>query len=221
MAFTYGKAFVDTWVLILTGNGCTVHQNPPDSDPDGGGNPPRRSVGPHLVQEQPGTARRAIPRRHGHPRQLDPSEPGEAVQIGDRAARGARRQGLHRLPGRKYRAKQIVYFTMMGRDQKTYWDKYYIASEKSNIDVILGEEFVNSNGRARDVCDTGPHAAPARVFVLDSKITKTDKEQMDAGKAKNDREAQELAERKKRRSQRDREGKTSGEESKSRKRENN
>ncbi|KAK7962941.1 uncharacterized protein PG986_003766 [Apiospora aurea] len=122
--------------------------------------------------------------------------------------------------GRKYRAKQIVYFTMMGRDQKTYWDKYYIASEKSNIDVVLGEEFVNSNGRARDVCDTGPHAAPAHVFVLERKVSKADKEQMDAGKAKNDQEAQELAERKKRKSQRDREGQTRGEESKSGKREN-
>ncbi|KAK7985823.1 hypothetical protein PG996_004934 [Apiospora saccharicola] len=125
--------------------------------------------------------------------------------------------------GRKYRARQIVYFTMMGRNQKTYWNKYYVASEKSNIDVILGDEFVNANGRARDVCDTAPHAAPAQVFVLERKVTfwqNNVKEQMDAGQAKNDREAQELAEKKRRKSQRDREGKSKSEGLKSHKKEN-
>ncbi|KAK8000763.1 hypothetical protein PG990_013363 [Apiospora arundinis] len=124
-------------------------------------------------------------------------------------------QGFIDFQGKRYRARQIVWFTMMGRDQKTYWDKYYIASEKSNIDVILGEEFVNANGRARDVCDTAPHDSPARVFVLEKNVTKPEKEQMDAGKAQADRIAEELAE-KKRKAQRDRGGKSKGDGSKSR-----
>ncbi|KAK8062014.1 hypothetical protein PG994_008380 [Apiospora phragmitis] len=122
--------------------------------------------------------------------------------------------------GKKYRANQVVYFTMVGRDKKTYWDRYYIAPEKSDIDVILGEKFVNANGRARDVCDEAPQNATARVFVVERKMTKKDEDEMVAGEAKNEQDAQEIK-RKVRKSQRDRDekGKTKTEGSRSRKKE--
>ncbi|KAK8043320.1 hypothetical protein PG993_005750 [Apiospora rasikravindrae] len=120
--------------------------------------------------------------------------------------------------GRRYRANQVVYFTMVGRDKKTYWDKYYIAPEKSNIDVILGEKFVNANGRARDVCDEAPQNATARVFVFERKMSK-EKDEMEAGEAKTERDAQLIAERKVRKSQRDRDAKGKAEGSKSHKKE--
>ncbi|KAK8104546.1 uncharacterized protein PG998_011579 [Apiospora kogelbergensis] len=100
--------------------------------------------------------------------------------------------------GKRYRAKQVVWFTMMGRGQKTYWDKYYIASERSNIDVILGEGFVNANGRARD---------------------NSDHDQIKTKEAQTDSVAKELAEKKKRKMQRDREAKSKGDASKSHKKE--
>ncbi|KAK7984477.1 hypothetical protein PG989_011879 [Apiospora arundinis] len=119
--------------------------------------------------------------------------------------------------GKRYRPKQIVWFTMMGRDQKTYWDKYYLAPERSKfVDVILlGDEFVNTNGRARDVCNATPHASPVLPFVYDKKISKSDKEQMEAKEAQTNRTAQELEN--KRNAQRDRAGKSKGDGSKSRK----
>jgi hypothetical protein len=69
------------------------------------------------------------------------------------------------MRGKPFKVKEFVWFTWVGRDQKTYSGTFYVAPRESNIDVMLGDEFVKANGRAHDVCAPEQVVKDARVFV--------------------------------------------------------
>lgn len=55
--------------------------------------------------------------------------------------------------GKPVTAKQAVRFTWSGRNNKTYFEQFYVAPAKSDIDVVLGKTFVDKNGRDKEVCN--------------------------------------------------------------------
>ncbi|KAH9904470.1 hypothetical protein F4778DRAFT_732582 [Xylariomycetidae sp. FL2044] len=108
--------------------------------------------------------------------------------------------------GKRFDAKEFVWFTWLGRDKVTFCGKFYLAPKRSNIDVVLGEEFVDAHGRARDVCNPyGPRSA--HLFTLPRKSTK-EKDQIKVNEEANDREAREAAEARKRKKAARKDGKT-------------
>ncbi|KAI8627654.1 hypothetical protein F5Y19DRAFT_440705 [Xylariaceae sp. FL1651] len=100
--------------------------------------------------------------------------------------------------GNTFKVKHIVWFTWIGkRDDRTFYGWFYIAPEKSHIDVVLGSDFVDRNGRARDVCRPQPRVQPSHIFTLDEEsVSKEENKVIDANRKKNDRDAEEAAARK-------------------------
>ncbi|KAI3327645.1 hypothetical protein HD806DRAFT_329314 [Xylariaceae sp. AK1471] len=94
---------------------------------------------------------------------------------------------------KRYKVKQAVWFSWIGEvDNKTYYGKFYVAPKQSGIDVILGDEFVEANGRASKVCRSQPRELPSRIFARNKRSKEEDK-QIIENQEKNDRDAQEVA----------------------------
>ncbi|KAI1342728.1 hypothetical protein F5Y15DRAFT_412412 [Xylariaceae sp. FL0016] len=107
------------------------------------------------------------------------------------------RQRFEDFKGNTFKAESCVYFTWFGKskekDNASYYGAFYIAPERSSIDMLLGEEFVHTYGFARDVCYPKPRTRSSRIFQLNER-SKEVTEAVVAGKDKNDREAREAAE---------------------------
>ncbi|KAM0809297.1 hypothetical protein AB5N19_09640 [Seiridium cardinale] len=106
------------------------------------------------------------------------------------------RQTFEDFQGKSFKVEHVVWFTWMGRRQDkecTYYGEFYIAPERSSIEVVLGEQFVHENGLARDVCNLRRRTQPSRIFASDKK-SKTEEEAIKENREKNDREAREAAE---------------------------
>lgn len=71
--------------------------------------------------------------------------------------------------GKPFKVKEYVWFTWVGRlDDKTYAGVFYPAPRESEIDVLLGDDFVKTNGRAQDVCAPERRLKDMRLFAQSS-----------------------------------------------------
>lgn len=62
-------------------------------------------------------------------------------------------RGFLNFSGKPVTAKQAVRFTWSGQNNKTYFEQFYIAPAKSDVDVVLGKAFVDKHGRDKEVCN--------------------------------------------------------------------
>ncbi|KAK8123195.1 hypothetical protein PG984_011865 [Apiospora sp. TS-2023a] len=59
-------------------------------------------------------------------------------------------RGFLDFSGKTFTAKQAVHFSWSGRKPTTYFEQFYIAPAKSDIQVVLGKAFVDTHGRDRE-----------------------------------------------------------------------
>ncbi|KAI1327787.1 hypothetical protein F5Y16DRAFT_185426 [Xylariaceae sp. FL0255] len=122
---------------------------------------------------------------------------------------------LEDFGGHKFKAKNAVWFTWHGkRKDRTFYSKFYLAPERSNCEMVLGNGFVLQFGRASAICcsqrltRSSLMFATSRIQVSSKPIKyafgptlfsilmvsqKKERKEIDAGEKKNEMEAQEAA----------------------------
>jgi hypothetical protein len=69
------------------------------------------------------------------------------------------------MNGKSFKCEKCVQITWCGRGKNSYEELFFISPEKAPIDMVLGQEFVDKHGRAKDICADSPKNADARMFV--------------------------------------------------------
>lgn len=74
------------------------------------------------------------------------------------------------MNGKTYKYEKCALVTWYGRKRNSLEEVFYIAREKSSIDLLLGNEFVSKYGRVSEVCADAPKIEDTRMFVA-TKLT--------------------------------------------------
>jgi hypothetical protein len=72
------------------------------------------------------------------------------------------------MSGKYFKSERCIWITWCGRSRNTYEELFYVSPRRAPISMVLGEEFVNKNGRVREICADRRKAEDARVFVAAS-----------------------------------------------------
>ncbi|KAI1318786.1 hypothetical protein F5Y16DRAFT_112541 [Xylariaceae sp. FL0255] len=95
------------------------------------------------------------------------------------------------MSGKIFKCERCVRVTWCGKKRNSYEEVFLVSSEKAPIDMVLGSEFVDKHGRAKDNCADRPKAEDARMFVAKA-LTEEQERQMQANEIEHQKQSAEV-----------------------------